>query len=868
MTKISLHAKRWWSKELTELRKEMIQSRRKANKMCHQPENPHWEHFREVRRKLGSEIEKAKCNHWRDWLEKSLDPDLWTAHGYVTAPIGDGRKSRIPDLEVTTTNGSSKASNNEEKGQMLTRAFFPQKQDAHRQTSQSRPEEEPICKADATMKDQIKRALTRLKPYKALGPDGILNIILTRCTDILIVRLWHIYNVIWDRNMYYDPWKEFMTVVLHKPGKPRYNTPKAYRPIALLNTMGKVLTSNMAEQLTYYTEKYKLLPALHFRGRPVRTTSDALQYLMHRIKDLWRKKQVTSVLFLDIEGAFPNAVNEKLIANMIRRRVPKKIMKFIRNMLWGRTTKLKFDEHESDHITINNGIGQGDPLSMVLYQYYNTDLLDIPAVPYEAAAAYVDNMILVATAKTFNKTHKILEETMTRMGGAKDWARDHNSIFEISKLALMDFAHMNKKVDRPPLKIGDTTVEPSTSAKYLGIILNQHLNWKEQQANAVKKGTIWALQIRRLVRPGWGLTPKYTRWLYTSVAIPRILYGVDVWAPPTKLEGEGEGRQRSGNRHMSNCLTLVQRPGTLAILGGLRTSPSDSPCAHTNITPMHLEIEKHCGRVALRLATIPTKHPLMKAVQKCTKNKVKRHRSPLHHLASAYKVDPGGYEKIQAVGTNPAQIGKEPFQTLIPSSKEESKTTDAQAPEHIKVYTDGSAQNGKVGAAAIMIRDGKTIDKLHYHLGKVEEHTVFEAELVSMILGLQLIKNRFQRNLAHAVGVDYQVALRSLTSKLDKPGHYLAAQVLEAAAKLRKEMGKKFSLSFRWTMGHIGITGNKEVDEEAKAVVDGQMSEKTRLPKMLRKSLKASCAVARQQLHRSVKARWERNGRCRQDTIR
>ena len=37
---------------------------------------------------------------------------------------------------------------------------------------------------------------------------------------------------------------------------------------------------------------------------------DTLHTLTYSIKDAWRKKQVVSVLFLDIEGAFPNAVNE------------------------------------------------------------------------------------------------------------------------------------------------------------------------------------------------------------------------------------------------------------------------------------------------------------------------------------------------------------------------------------------------------------------------------------------------------------------------------------------------------------------------------------------------------------------------------
>lgn len=48
---------------------------------------------------------------------------------------------------------------------------------------------------------------------------------------------------------------------------------------------------------------------MHFGGRPGRTTTDALHALTYRIKDAWRKKQVVAVLFLDIEGAFPNAVN-------------------------------------------------------------------------------------------------------------------------------------------------------------------------------------------------------------------------------------------------------------------------------------------------------------------------------------------------------------------------------------------------------------------------------------------------------------------------------------------------------------------------------------------------------------------------------
>src|SRR5216683_7357748 len=102
---------------------------------------------------------------------------------------------------------------------------------------------------------------------------------------------------------------------------------------------------------------------------------------------------------------------------------------------------LKFDGHTSDPILINNRIGQGDPLSMVLYQFYNADLLDIPRDKSEDALAYMDDTILVAIAKSFNEVHNKLESMMCREGGVSNWSKMHNSPLEFSKLTLINFTH-------------------------------------------------------------------------------------------------------------------------------------------------------------------------------------------------------------------------------------------------------------------------------------------------------------------------------------------------------------------------------------------------------------------------------------------
>jgi len=279
-------------------------------------------------------LERTKRQHWRDWLERAEDPDIWTVHKYTSQPYTDGAKARIPALKYIQDNIEVTAATNTEKAQALTKSFFPVKPtDPENETEHAFPP--TCCKPDQITKEQILLHIWKLKPYKAPGPNGIPNIVLMRCADLLVDRLLYIYKAMLERNIHYPPWKNFTTVVLRKPGKPRYDVPKAYRPIALLNTMWKVLAAIVADQLTYYNEKYSLLPAHHFGGRPGRSTTDAVHQLVHSIKNSWRKGNVTSVLFLDVEGAFPNAVPQKLVHNLRKRRIPRRYISFIEGMLEG-----------------------------------------------------------------------------------------------------------------------------------------------------------------------------------------------------------------------------------------------------------------------------------------------------------------------------------------------------------------------------------------------------------------------------------------------------------------------------------------------------------------------------------------------------
>ena len=89
-----------------------------------------------------------------------------------------------------------------------------------------------------------------------------------------------------------------MTSVLCKPGKLRYDILKAYQPVALVNTMVKLLSSIVMEDIIYLMEVHTLLLANHFGGWPRCTTADLLHLLVNTVKVAWQRRQVVSALFL------------------------------------------------------------------------------------------------------------------------------------------------------------------------------------------------------------------------------------------------------------------------------------------------------------------------------------------------------------------------------------------------------------------------------------------------------------------------------------------------------------------------------------------------------------------------------------------
>ena len=174
----------------------------------------------------------------------------------------------MPTLESTNLDGmTQRAETNEDKSQILAATFFPPKPTTSQVPNNYKyPTKVAYC--FQLHETQLWRQINKLKPHKAPGDHGIPNIVLKESIDLIAGHLLWIYRAVFTLETYSARWKSWVTIALRKPGKANYNAPKCYCPIALYNTMGKLLTVIVMEDMVHLAEKHCLLPANHFGGRP------------------------------------------------------------------------------------------------------------------------------------------------------------------------------------------------------------------------------------------------------------------------------------------------------------------------------------------------------------------------------------------------------------------------------------------------------------------------------------------------------------------------------------------------------------------------------------------------------------------------
>lgn len=147
--------------------------------------------------------------------------------------------------------------------------------------------------------------------------------------------------------------------------------------MALPSTIGKIFDTVIAQRISYVTETYWLLPPTHLGGRKALSTEHAVHLFIERIRTGWNSSPaggMTSVLCLNVSGAFDYASQPQLLHNLCKWRIDPKIANRIESILKNRVTSIGLNEYPSVPMNTNTGIPQGSPMSPILWSLFGGGL--------------------------------------------------------------------------------------------------------------------------------------------------------------------------------------------------------------------------------------------------------------------------------------------------------------------------------------------------------------------------------------------------------------------------------------------------------------------------------------------------------------
>ena len=824
-------SKRWWNEDLTKQRREVNQCRRRYQRSRDDRDREEWKNRQQ---QYFGDIKKAKQKTWRNFVEKADEKTIWKVKKYMeSVPTS----TYIPTL-------NSYATSNEEKTKEFKEAFFPPPPPANLMDIRETVEypESVACSSHITM-HQLQKAVDKTAPDKAAGPDEISNRVLKESFTELQHHLLALVQASINIGHFPKPFKTTTTIVLRKPGKPDYTKPKAYRPIALENTIGKILESVMADTLSYLTEKYELLPAQHYGERPGRTAEDAMMILSENIHEAWKIGEIYSAVFMDVAGAFNNVHHERLIHNMRKRRMPTIVTNWMESFLEGRTTQLRFNDTTSVSIPTAAGIPQGSPLSPTLYMYYNGDILTIPR-GQDLSLGFIDDIMFGVCGLTDTGNAERLGNMLKE---AEEWRNKHGVQFEKSKYVLVHFTRNKRRGTQAPITMPDITIQPSSEARYLGVIFDQDLKFKSHLQYVVKKGTKFAMAMSNVAKATWGAQFKHIRQLFITVVATRTDYAASIWHRPKDY-------RRSQTTTQTTKLAGVQRLAMKAILGCFKTTSTRAMEIETELQPPHIRLETKVLRTMTRIQTLPQAHPLTGWFTKAINNRMKptTFLSNLENLTIQYtNYATANVEKIYPFIRPPWWIP--PIQVRIEPTKEKAKdlhdsiiATHTNETQSMHIYTDGSGINGHVGAAAY---SPTTSDTQQQYLGPETTHNVFAGELTAMKLATDMVGRNKERYTYIVIYIDSQAAIKAVIKPGKQSGQRIICEILDSIENLQLQ-NPDITFLLVWIPGHEDILGNETADVAAKEAAEKQQT--TGEPPR-RTTLKSGQTTA---LYKESKAKW------------
>ena len=259
-------------------------------------------------------------------------------------------------------------------------------------------------------------------------------------------------------------------IPIHKEGS-RQNVGN-YRPISLLSSFSKIYEKLMHQRILDFLTLNNSLFEMQYGFRPGRSCEHALLNAQSTLLDSLNRCQVSLLLLIDFSKAFDMVDHSILLKKLYHYGIRGSALKWMESYLRDRKQFVSVSGANSPTLHMKFGVPQGSILGPLLFIIYINDIPEIAS--FAKFILYADDANIILTAPTIEE---VFEQLETLVKNLVDWVNFNGLALNLQKTKYMIFSR-SRNIELPtPLIISKLPIERKREARFLGVIIDESLNW-------------------------------------------------------------------------------------------------------------------------------------------------------------------------------------------------------------------------------------------------------------------------------------------------------------------------------------------------------------------------------------------------------
>ena len=296
-----------------------------------------------------------------------------------------------------------------------------------------------------------------------------------------------------------------------------------YRPISLLSVISKIYEKTLYVRMYSYLSHHNLLYDKQFGFRSSYSTIHALTDITENIKILLDSQFYVCGIFVDLEKAF-DTVNHKILIdklNVFGFRDQTNML--LKSYLYNRKQFVSINGFDSNINTIKCGVPRGSCLGPLLFLIYINDFRF--CLNKTNTGHFADDTYIMFSSKKIKTIETVINHELKMVS---NWMNLNKLSLNNDKTKLIIFRSKQKPFDTNMLsiKLNGKKLKVEENVKYLGMYLDQHLNW-DYHINQLSKKLSRANGIISKLRHNAPI--KTCLQVYYAIFYSHLIYGSSIW---------------------------------------------------------------------------------------------------------------------------------------------------------------------------------------------------------------------------------------------------------------------------------------------------------------------------------------------------